>query len=480
MTIKTQAPFIKKVLLTSAAIGFLALPSVYAQDKQPQQAVPVKTTSSPVEPAVNNPAAMDLRGALEQAYRFNPVLKSERNNLAAIDERVAQALSEWRPTVEGQYVRGRQRSDYSNTGDVYSTNETKGISIEQPIFNGGGSIARFNATKLDVKAGRARLQSVTQEILLQSISAYMDTVRDKAVLDLSRNNVGVLNKQLDASEDRFSVGEVTRTDVAQSKARLSRAASDEAQAEGSLIASKATFKRVIGVGPDMLQAPLQIPEVPGTLDETIDIALKNNPNLQRSSFEELSSKSVVNSEKSRILPTVSLRGAMQRQQGAGVFGRDDYDVDSVTMNVRVPLYQSGSEYSRVRQASSNYEKAKYDTADANNDTIERATRAWQALETSRATIQATKSSIEAAEIALDGVKQEQQYGARTVLDVLDAEQELFVAKVNLVRAQRDEIVAAYTLLGVMGQLTPERLELNVAVYNPEEHYEKVKYKPFGF
>lgn len=451
-------PSHRNPVLTAAAIGCLTLSPLTAADA----------------------AAMSLKEALESAYDQNPILKSERENLAAIDERVAQAISEFRPSLTADYSRGRQKLQFGGTPPSYSTRETKQLTLTQPIFDGFGSVSRYKASELQVKAGRAQLRAVTQDVLLQTITAYMDVLRDKAVLDLSKNNVGVLNKQLDASEDRFEVGEVTRTDVAQSKARVSRAVSEEAQADGALAASIATFRRVVRAHPGVLQSQEQIPTLPGTLPAAITHAEAHNPSLQRAIHTENSLEKQVKANKAEVLPSVALQGYMRREEGAGSLGGGDFDNDAILLNVSIPLYQSGAEYSRVREAKNNHRRSKYESLDARNETVERVTRAWENLEASIASIQANDSAIEAAEIALDGVKQEQQYGARTVLDVLDAEQELFSARVNLVRAQRNKLVAAYTLLAEMGQLTPQSLGLDVKVYNPEEHYKEVKYQPIGW
>lgn len=424
--------------------------------------------------------AETLEDALEATYLTNPALKAQREALAATDEVVAQAISEWRPTVSADYLRGRQKIAFGGSNPAYTEKEAKQLTVRQPLFNSGGSVARLNAAKLQVLAGREQLRAVEQDIMLQAVTAYMDVVRDEAVLELSGNNVGVLQQQRTASEDRFEVGEVTRTDVSQSRARLSRAESEQAQSEGSLIASQATYKRITGVEVDELVPPARIPALPETLDEAIELALAHNPELQRALYREEALKHEIWRSKSALLPSATLEGAMRREEGAGIAGGSQFDNDTLTVNVSIPLYQAGAASSQVRQTKQNHQEAKYTAMDARNLAVERMTRAWQGLQTAQASIRANESAIEAAEIALDGVKQEQKYGARTVLDVLDAEQELFVARVNLVRSKRNEMVAAYTVLSVLGWLTPERLELEVPVYNPEEHYDHVKYLPFGF
>lgn len=457
MTLRFGAT-IKHALLTAVAIGALSLSPFGAKDA----------------------SALSLKEALETAYNANPEIKSERENLGATDEGVAQAVSEFRPTAAVDYSRGRQRSSYAGADAEYGDKETRQLTLDQPIFDGFGSVSRYRAAKLQVSAGREQLSAVTQDVLLRTVTAYMDVLRDTAVLELSKNNVGVLNKQLDASEDRFDVGEVTRTDVAQSKARVSRAISEQAQSEGRLASSMASFERLVGMSPSSLEEQKMIPELPAALEQAIAIARENNPSLQNANYRQQSLQEQVNASKAAVLPSVSLQGYLRREQGAGVTGGNDYDNDAVTMNVRVPLYQSGSEYSRVRESKQNYLRAKYTALDTSNETVERVTRAWEDLQASIASIQANESAIDAATVALDGVKQEQQYGARTVLDVLDAEQELFSARVNLVRSQRDKLVAAYTLISEMGQLRPQTLGLEVPIYDPKANYQRVKYKPIGW
>lgn len=449
---------IKHSLLAAVSVGCLSFSPIFAGDAM----------------------ALSLQEALEAAYSANPALKAAREQLKATDEGVSQAVSEFRPNASIDYSRGRQSISFAGAPEAYSDKETRQLTVEQPIFDGMGSVARYRAAKLRVAAGREQLDAQTQDILLRAVTAYMDVLRDKAVLELSKNNVGVLNKQLDASEDRFDVGEVTRTDVAQSKARVSRAVSEEAQADGEMASSVATFQRIVGQSPQALEEQKVIPELPGTLEAALGVAQEHNPNLQSADYTKAALDKQVDANKSSILPSVALQGYIRREEGAGVTGGNDYDNDVLQLNVRVPLYQSGAEYSRVREANKNYHRAKFDAMDVNNEVVERVTRAWENLQASTASIQANESAIDAAEIALDGVKQEQQYGARTVLDVLDAEQELFSARVNLVRAQRNKLVAAYTLLAEMGQLTPQTLNLEVKQYNPKDNFERVQYKPIGW
>lgn len=419
--------------------------------------------------------------ALVATYKNNPQIKAERQRQRATDEDVAQAISGFRPTAEAGYAKGRQRTAFGGSGWSYGDTENKNLTVRQPIFRGGGTLSSYNAAKQRVRAGQNQLLGTEQQVLLDAIAAYMDVVRATSILELSRNNEDVLDKQLGASKERFDVGEVTRTDVAQSEARLSNARTNVISAEGQLISAMAAFERTVGYKPEgTLTQPEKLPELPATLEEALAQARAANPDLLASIHAAKSANYDVWTNKSSLLPQVSLVGSMSRQKGAGVLGTSDFDQDAIGLEVRIPLYQSGAEYSRVREAKSLARQRKFQQFDTQLAVEQSVTRAWEQLETAIATIKTREEQINAADVALEGVRQEQEYGARTVLDVLDAEQELFNAKTNLVQAQRDRVVAAYGLLLTLGKLTPTYLDLPVKQYDPEEHYDDVKWLPAGF
>jgi outer membrane protein len=418
--------------------------------------------------------------ALVSAYKTNPNIKAQIENVNIADEQVAQAVSGWRPSVTGNYSRGRQRNSFAGADFNYSDSITKSVRVSQPIFSGGETIANTKSAKKNVKAAREDLKNTEQNILLQAVTTYMDVVRDESVLELSRSNQQVLQKQLEASKSRFAVGEVTRTDVAQSEARLARASTDLTQAKGALEVSRATFERVIGFKPMKLEKPKNFPTLPTSLDDALKTALLNNPAYNASQQREKAAEYEVYAQKAALLPEVSLTGSMQRQEGAGTRGENDYDSDNVLLNVSVPLYQSGAEYSRVRQAKLNVNQRKMDSINKHDATQEAVTKAWEDLTAQTAAIESNKAGIKAAEVALNGVKQEQLYGSRTVLDVLDAEQELFSARVNLEKTEHDRTVAVFSLLSAVGKLTANDLKLKTEIHDVTEHYNDVKYKMVGF
>lgn len=425
--------------------------------------------------------AMRFEEALAQAYQNNPQIKAERQKLQATDETVAQAASNYRPNVSAGYSHGRQSNSFGGSSTTYSNYDQKTLTITEPLFRGGGTWSSIHSADQQVKSGQYKLSALEQNVLLNAVIAYMDVVQNSAILELAHKNQDVLAEQLNAANTRFQVGEVTRTDVAQSEARLSDAKSSVISAEGNLLSSMATFERMIGSRPDdSLTVPDTFPELPASLTEAQQRAVNANPELLSAIHLAKASSFDVRTAEATLLPTVSLVGSLSRQQGAGTGGNSDFDQDKIGIQMTIPLYQAGAEYSRVREASAVARQRDHETVDTRQSITESVTQAWEQLESAIAIIGTRNDQIKAADLALDGVKQEQQYGARTVLDVLDAEQELFTARTNLVRAQRDRIVAAFTLAYRLGQMTPDALRLNVERYNPATNADRVSWQPIGF
>lgn len=439
-----------------------------------------RPTPAVIEPAYTS--RLTLEQVLLDAYKYNPRIKAERERQKGTDEQVAEAVSGFRPSAVANYERGRARTPSLFGGDDnYGTTINKSLRVEQPIFRGGGTMASYQAAKQRVKAGQFRLKAVEQQVMFETIAAYMDVVQSQSILAIARNNESVLREQLKASQDRFDVGEVTRTDVAQSEARLSNASAQVILAEGDLISAIAELENLIDKKPEAaLSTPSRMPVLPASLKESLQIAQGANPDLLQSVHIEKASKYDIRRNVASILPQVSLVGALNRQEGLGAFGPTSNEQDAITLNFTIPLYQSGAEYARIRQAKAVRSQRQFEAMNTRLTVDAVVTQSWEGLETAIATITARRDQIKAAEVALDGVKQEQEYGARTVLDVLDAEQELFIARSNLVRAERDRVVAVFGLLQALGQLTPENLNLGVESYDPKENLDRVKWLPIGF
>ncbi len=420
-----------------------------------------------------------LKSTLEFVYANNPELQAKREELKAVDEGVAQAISGFRPSVSAALSKGRARSgDVAQTWN-YGNTKMRSLDIEQPIFSGGGSVASFKAAKDRVKAARAELSALEQQVLYNAIVAYTDIVEKKSVLELSQKTVDVLTKQLEASNARFEVGVITATDVAQSKARLAQAQAQERQALGDLEIAKADFKRVVGYdAPD----GLELPEIPAGIPENLalanEIATSNSPILEAARQSENAAKNNIFVSGSAILPSVSLQGTMSR--GDGVSNSiNSFDSDAIKLNLNIPLYQSGAEWSRLREARNQAQQAKFNSMDTSAAVAQSVSSAWEGLATATAIIKSNEEAAKAAQAALDGVQKENEFGTRTVLDVLNAEQENFIAQVNLIKARRAEKTSAYRLLATIGKLTSSDLQLNSNVPNPKEHYNSVKYQLIG-
>lgn len=430
--------------------------------------------------AVAAPAeAASLKEALAAAYAGNPTLEAARADLRATDEGVPQVLSEWRPSIIGQAQGGREWDKQRSPLELQLDTRPRsyGVTVRQPIFDGFGTVYGTSAAENRVEAGRARLIGTEQSVLLDAVTAYMNVVRDTAVLDLTRNNEKVLAAQLEATEARFEVGELTRTDVAQAQSRLQGAIAQRIQAEGQLTSSRAIYRQVIGEDPADVAMPADAPAVPANREEAIALA-QAAPGVRAAQFDERAAKDDIDVQFSDMLPTVAVEGSFERRQE---FGGPDSEVDvaSVLGTVTVPLYQAGAPDSRVRQSKQRYMQSRRLTEEARRAAEQEAISAWQGLGTAVAQSQSFEEQVKAAELALEGVRAEQQVGARTILDVLDAEQEALNARVNLVSAQTARVVAQYRLLAAGGALTAANLALNVEYYDPQRHYDEVRHKFFG-
>jgi TolC family type I secretion outer membrane protein len=429
--------------------------------------------------------AQSLEEALAEAYARNPTLLAERAALRAVDEGVPQALSGWRPTVSiSSSIGKRYQNNQFATGASSSQSSvprSAGLSLAQPLYRGGATVAETNAAENRVLAGRANLIDVEQQVLLEAATAYMNVVRDQSLVELSISNEQVLERQLQATRDRFEVGEVTRTDVSQAEARLADASASRIEAEGNLEIARANYERLVGSLPGMLSFPdlAGMVVLPDGQEPALALAEQRNPTVVRAGFLERAALYDISAAGAQLLPQVSLDGSLQRSWQPSSFFEQS-DTAQLTANLTVPLYQSGAEYARVRELRQVAVQRRRELDDARQRMHEAIGQTWERLETARARIRAFESSVRANEIALEGVDQEAAVGARTVLDVLDAEQELFSARVNLVRAEADEVVASFELLQVAGANTARDLGLPVQAYDPGAHYDEVRDKWIGF
>ncbi len=451
--------------------------TAHAQEAPP----PVPPAPIPAAPAITVTVRDTFTEALASAYNTNPKLKAEREAVKVLDEGVSEAFSGWRPTITSDYIRGRKRQQSGTAQDwAYADTTTKQLDLEQPLFSGGELMSTLKSARALMKAGRARLRGVEQEVLLEAVTAYVNLAERAVLLDLSRSNVAVLSRHREVTQARFDAGELTRTDVKQAESRLSRAESEMQTAQGALGSAQAAFERVIGFKPEIYPLPEARPPLPATLEEAQTHATASFPDLIEAKFNEKAADNAIGIQTADILPRLSLQGHMGRTDGSNIPGVGRFDQDTLTLNLSVPLYQSGGEYARIRAAKRQYQERRYESVEAQNGALEGVTRAWHDYHASLAVITSGESEVAAAQSAVEGVSEEYEHGERTTLDVLDAEQELFGAKVRLAQARRNKIVLAYNLLAYAGRLNAEVLALPVEIYDPITHYDAVKWLPLGF
>lgn len=433
--------------------------------------------------------AESLEDALVAAYNTNPTLLAERANLRATDETVAQAVSGWRPNVvvNGQYgiQSGKSKSVFDTGGITTVTTRNEGthplsaqVEITQPIFTGLRPFNDFRSGRSQVRAGRETLKNTEQQVFLAVVQAYADVLRDQEVVALSQNNVRVLDRQLEAANDRFRVGEITRTDVAQAEARRAAARSNLTQSEAQLTQSRAAYERAVGQLPGTLDPLPALPSLPASEDEALALAMGANPSVEAARHAEDASRFSVYSAQGELLPRFDVRGELSTAEDGSTQG-GQVATEAVTFRGVMPLYQAGAVYSRIRQAKQINSRDRIRIAEAERQVSEAVANAWEGLRSAQATIRSSEEQVRANEIAFDGVQQEALVGSRTTLDVLDAEQELLDSRVALVSARRNEHVAAFELLSVVGALTAGGLGLPVDVYDAEENYKDVRFQSFG-
>lgn len=438
----------------------------------------------------NTVSAESLRRALAAAYMTNPTLNAERAKLRAIDEEASQARSSFRPTISGDLgsgflntnpnpVDGRPASTSGlNTG---GTSHPKGysVTINKSLFRGFRTLNAIRQADADILSGRERLRAVEQTTLLDGATVYVDVMRDQAIVRLREGNVRVLSEQLKATNDRFEVGEVTKTDVAQAKARRSGSISQLSLAQSNLKTSHASYQRIIGHPASHLIEPSPIDSLlPHALPTALGMAEAENPTLQAAIHSEDASRYVIKQIKGEMLPEISVEATYSDTLDPSVT-LDRLKDTEVMGRVKVPLYSRGEPSSRARAAIETNRQRKQEVDEARTRAREVVIAAWGRLVSARAQIISDQAQVGANKIALNGVKEEEKVGQRTILDVLDAEQEFLDSQVTLVTTKRDRVVASYILLSAIGRLDAGHMRLAVEAYDPTLHYNAVKHMWFG-
>jgi outer membrane protein len=432
--------------------------------------------------------AETMSSALARAYDNNPDINQQRAAVRARDEGVPTAKAGWLPKVNGNYSAGHQVTVIENAPTQFTSGAQKlvanprgpGATVTQTVWDGNRTSNNVRAAESTVLVARENMRYTELTTLQQSATAYMDVLRDIAVVDLRRQNIKVLEVQLQQTRDRFQVGEVTRTDVAQAESSLATGNADFAVAQSQLDTSMASYRRLIGVPPKQLQPAQPIEKLlPRTLEQATAIGLAEHPQIVGALHQVDVNELQVKVAEAALLPSGSVQGAVQQQTDVSGYPHYSQALVSIVGSINIPIYQGGAEYAAVRQAKELVGQARL-AVDSQRIVVRGAiATAWGQLAASRASIIAFQAAVKASEVALNGVREEAKVGQRTTLDVLNAQQTLLQARVQLVQAQHDRVVASYNVYAAMGLLSAEGLGLGVSAYDPNWHYDATKNRFFG-
>jgi outer membrane protein len=423
--------------------------------------------------------AETLHEALSAAYKFNPRLDAARATQRATDEEVPRAISGYRPSITGSADTSARHIGTSPGTIASGDSNPRGyqVGLVQPLFRGFRTVSAVSAAEATVRAGRETLRLAEESVLLEAVTAFGDVVRDAAIVRLRENNVTVLTRDLRATQDRFNVGEVTRTDVAQAQARRAAAVAALDLARANLKTSRATFERVIGHPPSFLAEPRASNQVAKSLGQNVEISLRESPNVVGALYREQAARFNIELVRGELLPTAQLEASYTKRFDDTV-GLDWSETSSVTGRLTVPFYTGGEVQARVRQAKQTHIQRLQEIEQARTETQAQVITAWSQLQAAEAAVESDQTAVNANRIALAGVREEERVGQRTLLDVLNAEQELLNAEVNLATDQRNVVVASYTVLSTIGRLTAQDLGVSALVYDMEAHYHDVRRKWF--
>jgi outer membrane protein len=434
-----------------------------------------------VSPSAGFAETMD--GALARAYVANPTLNAQRAGVRITDENVPIAKSGQRPKASGTADIGfSEISSHSDNGPGNHTSLKPGgvgVTLSQNVFDGLRTRNSTRAAESQVFGARETLRNTEQNVLLNGATDYMNVLRDSAILSLQRNNVEVLQEQLRQTKDRFAVGEVTRTDVAQAEAALAGGQSQVSLAESNLKTSIASYRRDIGDEPRQLAPGRSIEKfLPRTLELAVSVSQAEHPAINASMHGVDSAELQVKVAEGALFPSIGAAASLTRRYDVLIPG-DFRTTASVTAQLSVPIYEGGEFYARTRQAKETAGQARINV-DVTRDQVRAAVvSSWGALEAAKAQIIAAQAQVNANEIALNGVREEAKVGQRTTLDVLNAQQALLNSRVSLITAQRDRVVASYSLMSAVGKLSARVLGLKVDEYDSKVHYNQVKDKWIG-
>ena len=425
-----------------------------------------------------------IEAALVRSYQNNPQLNAQRASVRATDENVPQAMSGYRPRVA---ITANVAEQYSDTLTVtrgantnytnlhgYNVPRSVGAQVTQNVFNGFQTSNRVRGAESQVSAAREGLRVLEQTVLLSAATIYMDYLRDAAIVEVQRSNVRVLEQTLKQVRDRFSVGEVTRTDVAQSEAQLAAGNTQLLTAESNLTTTRANFRRIIGNEPTALAPGTPVDRfLPGTLPAAIETGMIQNPNVTAAMHGIDVAFLTVKVNEGALFPTVNLVASVQQAYESTLVSLKAFNV-TVGAQMSYQLYNGGAEYALIRQSKETLAQQRLVLDQTRDQTRATVVQSWGQLQAAKAQIASAQAQVTASETALNGVREEARVGQRTTLDVLNAQQALVNARVNIVTAQHDRVVASYSVLAAIGRLSPSVLGLATTVYDPSVHYHQVR------
>ncbi|MGJ4947377.1 TolC family outer membrane protein [Bradyrhizobium sp. HKCCYLS20291] len=433
------------------------------------------------------PALADtIEAALVRAYQNNPQLNAQRALVRSTDEGVPQALSGYRPKVNLTASAGIQYQDSQINSGGTPTNIVRtighgenaprsvGLNVTQTLYNGQQTANGVRKAEAQVSGQREALRVLEQTVLFQAAQVYMDYLRDSAIVEVQRSNTRVLEQTLKQTRDRFNVGEVTRTDVAQSEAQLAAGRTQQLTAESNLTTTRSNFRRIIGSDPENLAPGSPVDRfLPSTLQQAVQLALTENPNVTAAMYGIDVQYLQVKIQEGALLPTVTLQASAQQAYEQTLTTFRSFGASAVAQ-VSVPIYQGGGEYALIRASKETLAQQRLNLETTRDQARSDLVSAWGNLLAGKAQVQSAQAQVSASEIALNGVREEAKAGQRTTLDVLNAQQALVNARVSLVTAQHDRVVASYNVLQRIGRLSPQVLNLPTTVYDPTVHYQQVR------
>ncbi|WP_454628574.1 TolC family outer membrane protein [Bradyrhizobium cenepequi] len=418
-----------------------------------------------------------IEAALVRAYQNNPQLNAQRAFVRSTDENVPQALSGYRPKVSITASGGYQYTDAISGGVAAHGAQVPravGATISQTLFNGFQTANRTRAAESQVSGSREALRNIEQTVLFSAASIYMDYLRDAAIVEVQRSNTRVLEQTLKQTRDRFNVGEVTRTDVAQSEAQLAAGRTQQLTAESNLTTTRSNFRRIIGSEPTNLAPGSPVDRfLPATLNSAVELALTQNPNVTAAMFGVDVNFLNVKIAEGALFPSVTLQANAQQAYEQSLIIQRQFTASALAQ-ISVPIYQGGAEYSLIRQNKESLAQQRLVLEQTRDQARANVVTAWGQLLAGKAQVSSAQAQVTASEIALNGVREEAKAGQRTTLDVLNAQQALVNARNALVVAQHDRVVASYSVLQAVGRLQPQVLNLPTTTYDASVHYQQVR------